>query len=260
MTRTLCTVAVLATLSAGALIAQAPGPLRQFDVASVKPNRSADREMRFGTRPGGRFVATNIALAQLIRAAFTLQTYQLVNAPAWVGSDRFDISAIGAADLDAPVVWKPGTPFTPLQQMLQSLLADRFGFVAHRENRESQVYALVLDGAGGGTGKLAPAVTPCAPPCGMRTGAGTVSAHDVPLPQLAELLSQVTGRLVTDATGLSGRFDFELRWRPDSAPEQAPDAPSLFTAIREQLGLRLESRRAPVPVLVVDAIHEPAPD
>jgi uncharacterized protein (TIGR03435 family) len=93
----------------------------------------------------------------------------------------------------------------------------------------------------------------------MKVGAGTLTARGVPLPQLAELLSQITGRLVTDATGLVGDFHFDLRWTPESQPA-ADDAPSIFTALPEQLGLRLDARRGPVRMLVIDSVDRPTSD
>jgi uncharacterized protein (TIGR03435 family) len=144
--------------------------------------------------------------------------------------------------------------------MMQAILADRFGMLAHTELREAQTYALLQHGLAS-AGNLKPANAPCPPECGMQISQGSVTARNIPLPQFAELLSQLTGRVVTDETGLTGRFDFEARWTPDS--QQAPgdsDAPSLFTALQEQLGLRLEARRAPVPMLVIDSVNRPTAD
>lgn len=143
--------------------------------------------------------------------------------------------------------------------MMQSLLADRFKMVAHVEEREAQGYALVLNRAGDRS-KLTPAKVPCEVNCGMRPAPGRLAARDVPLPTLAEFLAQVTGRLVVDASGLTGTFDIDLRWAPEGQPQVDVDAPSIFAALPEQVGLRLESRRAPLRVLVVDAIDRPTPD
>lgn len=262
MTRTSqCGVVGLALLTTGTLLrAQADSAARpQFEVASVKPNNSAEPGLRMDIPPGGRrLIAINMPLRELIRAAYTLQAFQVVGAPGWVESERFDITAVTDRDLTVTTPWTPGGRFLPVQLMVQSLLADRFKLVAHSETRESQVYALVIDQPGRrAAGKLRPAALDCAPNCGIRAGRGTMTARNVPLPQFAELLSQVNGRLTTDATGLSGNFDIDLQWSPDG---QATDAPSIFTALREQLGLQLESRRGPISVLVVDSIQRPTPD
>lgn len=230
---------------------------RRFDVVSVKPNKSGDTDLRLDVLPGGRFLAMNIPLKQFIRAAYALQLYQIENAPSWTNSERFDITAMMPADLAAkPLLWTPGK-YLPMQLMMQSVLTDHFGMVARVEERESQGYALVLGSESVGASKLTPAAVPCTPACGVNTIPGKVTARNVPLQQFAELLSQLTGRLVVNASGLSGNFDFALTWASESQPTTT-DAPSLFTALQEQLGLRLESRRMQTPILVIDTIERPS--
>jgi uncharacterized protein (TIGR03435 family) len=223
----------------------------------VKPNKSDEAGLRFDIQPGGRLVAVNMALKQFIRAAYTLQLYQIVGAPAWVDSERFDITALTERNLGMPMVWTPGT-FAPLQLMMQSVLADRFKMITHSERRESQTYSLVLQSRD--ASKLRPAESACVTNCGMKIASGAVTARSVPLAQYAELLSQQTGRLVIDSTGLTGSFDFEVHWTPDSVQQKTDDAPSLFTALQEQLGLKLEATRGPVDVLVIDQVERPMPD
>ena len=227
-----------------------------FDVVSVKPNKSGEAALRFDIHPG-RLVAVNMALKQFIRAAYTLQLYQIADAPGWVDSARFDITAVTSRNLATPTVWTPGK-FAPLQLMMQSVLADRFKMIAHMERRDGAMYSLVLRSPD--SSKLIPGVGACPPDCGMKIAAGSLSAHNIPLAQFAELLSQQTGRLVTDSTGLAGGFDFEIHWTPDSVQQSTRDAPSLFTALQEQLGLKLEAARGPVDVLVIDHIEPPSPD
>ena len=231
----------IALLLAGLVVAAVPllaaqQPAPAFDVVSVKPNTSGETALRLDVQPGGRFMAVNMPLKQFIRAAYTLQLYQIENAPSWVESERFDIIALTGRDLTAPIVWTPGQ-YAPMQLMMQSVLADRFKMVAHIEEREAQGYALVLRSPTS-TGTLLRATVPCTSNCGMKIASGTVNARDVPLPQFAELLSQLTGRRVTDSTGLTGNFDFDAQWAPESQ-QAVSDAPSLFTALQEQLGLRL---------------------
>ncbi len=232
----------------------------QFEVASVKPNKSGETGLGLDVQPGGRFVATNIPLRQLIRAAYTLQLYQIAGAPSWVESERFDITALAGRDITVTVPWTPGGKFALVQLLLQSLLADRFKMVAHTEMRESAVYALVLNQPERDPReKLRVANADCMSDCGMHIAPGSLRARRVPLRQVAEFLSQVTGRLVTDATALDGNFDLDFTWNPDLQSSTA-DLPSIFTALQEQLGLRLESRREPIPTLVIDSIQRPTPD
>jgi uncharacterized protein (TIGR03435 family) len=229
----------------------------RFDVASVKTNRNSEGVIRFAIQPGGRFVATDIPLKQLIRAAYTLQLYQIVDAPSWTESERFDVTGVTERDLQDNTPWSPGEKYALVQLMMQSLLADRFNVRAHFEERETQVYALVRDERGRAAQGLKPAKE-CTD-CRMQIAAGTLRAPNVQLPLFAELLSQLTGRLVTDATGLDGAFEINLRWTPEGQ-EATSDAPSLFTALPEQLGLRLDARRGPMRMLVIDSVDRPTPD
>lgn len=230
----------------------------KFDVASVKPNKSGEGVIRLEIQPGGRFAATDFPLKQFIRAAYTLQLYQIVDAPSWLESERFDIIAVSNRDLREGASWTPGGHFAPVQLMMQSLLADRFNFRAHFEERQTQVYALVRDERNPAAKGLLPAKA-CGTDCRMQIGSGTLRAPRARLPEFCELLSQLTGRLVTDATGLEGSFEINLRWTPESQ-EATSDAPSLFTALPEQLGLRLEARRGPVRMLVIDSVDRPTSD
>lgn len=252
--------AAFVVLSTAALLAQSP---RQgapaFEVVSVKVNTSGDPSLRLDIQPGGRFVAANIPLKQFIRAAYTLQLHQIVDAPSWVDSERFDITAISDRDLSVSTPWTPGGRYAVVQLMMQSLLADRFKMASHTEERQAQGYELVLQRTGGQS-RLTPAKGPCQANCGMRPGAGTLAARGIPIPTLAEFLSQVTGRLVIDGTGLAGTFDLDLRWTPEAQLRPDSEAPSIFTALQEQLGLRLDARRAPLTVLVIDSIDRPTPD
>ena len=264
------------------LSAQAPSSdidKLQFEVASVKPNKTGDPNSGLGLRPGGRIVATNVALRLLIRNLYNVQADQIVGAPDWIESERFDIEA--KADREYPP--QADAPAPELLAMMRNLLADRFKLAVHRESREMPVYALVtaradkslgpqirrvdVDCAAEAARALAarrggappPSAKPDAmPPCGMRMRPGNVIARGTTLQQLTRNLSQFVGRAVVDRSGLDGAFDIDLQW----SPEQTADAsgPSIFTAVQEQLGLKLESQRLPVDVLVVDRVERPAPD
>ena len=249
------TVASLAVVGAQQSPDATTGPL-VFDVVSVKLNTSGEPGLRLDVQ-NGRFVAVNVPVKQLIRAAYTLQLYQIEGAPRWTETERFDITAVTDRQIGGPVVWTPGT-YAPVQRMMQAVLADRFKMTARIDHRELPGYDLEQQPPGRTGGRLVAAVEPCAASGGSSTVPGVLRWRCAPLGQLAEWLSQVTGRLVADATGLTGRFDVELQWAPESQP--AVDAPSVFTAVQEQLGLRLTPRRVRTPVLVVEAIARPDAD
>jgi uncharacterized protein (TIGR03435 family) len=265
------------------------GPMA-FEVASVKPNNSGDPGIRFGMQPGGRFTATNAPLRELIRFAYNLQNFQIMDAPDWIGSERFDVIAKAEGDIQ-PV--QPGQ-MGPVQLMMQSLLAERFALKARRESREMGRYDLVLARADRRLGpQLKPSSTDCqalfaarrgggpppAPPgpgepmlCGFRIGPGRMQAGAFPLSQLANALAPQVQRFVVDRTGLTGNFDLEMTYTPERMPQGPPvpgapplpaidpDGPSIFTALQEQLGLKLESVRGPVDVLVIESVNRPTPD
>jgi uncharacterized protein (TIGR03435 family) len=250
----------------------------QFEVASVKPNKTADPNSSLRLQPGGRIVATNVALRLLIRNLYNVQADQIVGGPPWIESERFDIEA--KADREYPP--QADAPAPELLAMMRNLLADRFKLVVHRESREMPVYLLVMarddktlgpqmrrvdvDCAAEAARAMAalrggappPAKPDTMPPCGMRMRPGDVIARGTTPQQLARNLSQFVGRAVVDRTGLDGAFDIDLQW----SPEQTADAsgPSIFTAVQEQLGLKLDSQRIPVDVLVIDRVERPAPD
>ena len=256
----------------------AQGGLR-FEVASIKPNTFVDGPTEMGTQPGGRVTIVNVPLRLLIRNAYEIQDAQLVDAPKWIADERFDILANANGEIPRPVPGNPGT----LQGMMRSLLAERFKLAVHRETRDFPVYALEFARSDRRLGpQLRASATDCAalaasgqpqaspdqkPRCGVRATGGHMLASGLPVAQLATLLSTMVDRTVVDRTGLPGAFDLELNWtpdrlpqRPDAAPPSNPDNPSIFTALREQLGLKLESAKAPTDVLVIDHVERPAPD
>jgi uncharacterized protein (TIGR03435 family) len=269
---------------------QSPAPrvaTPSFEVASVKPNRSADPGIRIDLPGGNRFVATNVPLRELIRFAYDVQSVRLIGGPDWARSERFDIVATSAQDLPA---WTPAGPPMPVLLMLRTLLADRFGLVVHQETRELPVYALTvarddrkfgpelrastLDCTAPRTGPPPP-LAPTAveqPTCGMRIAPGQMVMGGAPMEQLAGVLSQFVQRTVIDRTGLGGTFDLHLSWTPEQflkgppppgappLPPVDPNGPSLFAALPEQLGLKLEPQQAPLEVLVIDRVEQPTPD
>jgi uncharacterized protein (TIGR03435 family) len=262
-----------------------------FDVASVKRSTAGPGPIRIEALPGGRFVATNVTLRALIQYAFRLQPFQIIGGPSWLASDRYDIVAKADADSDQLAGTGTAGP-TRVQLMLQALLADRYKLAAHTETRELPIYALVMTHADGRLGPAlsrsssdcraqtaaaAGSVVKAAPanrdgkPCGLQLGLGSLAAGGAALSQIAAALSGVLDRSVVDRTGLSGAFDATLRWTPDeSTPGMAqkakfvptidPNGPSIFTAVQEQLGLKLEPAKAPTDVLVVVTAQPPSPN
>ena len=202
--------------------------------------------------------------------------YQLVNAPDWIETARFDIEAKADREYSA----REDAPAPELLAMLRNLLADRFKLVVHRELREMPAYALVNAKTDGTLGpQMRRSEIDCeaeaarafaakrggAPPgqkpivrCRISTNAGRIVGTGTTITELMRRLSAPLGRPVVDRTGLSGSFDLELQWSPDQTADTP--GPSLFTAIQEQLGLKLESQRAPVEVLVIDRLERPTPD
>lgn len=221
-----CAVVALASV---ALSSQAPSPT--FEVASVK--RSTSDGSSGGVRPGpDGITARGASLFLLIRVAYNLQDHQ-IQGPGWLRDDRYDIVAKASA---------PVSGQEPLRLMLQALLAERFKLVVRQEQQPRPVYALTAPDGGRKLRKV------------EDTGRGGASAGDGQLAftattmrGLASRLGQILQQPVVDATQLEGAYDFVLTWQPGDGQDA-----SLLTAVREQLGLILESRRMPVDTLVVD--------
>ena len=263
-------------LSLALLLAQAPQVRPTFEAAAIKRNTSGSDAASFRGQ-SARIAVTNNSLRNIIRNAWGLQGFQIIGGPDWINIERWDIVAKAEGNPQGP----------EMMVMVQNLLADRFKLVTHRETRELPIYALVLAKADRSFGpNLHASSTDClkemtaavarvgGPPrdgkvlCGMRTNNGRMEMNAVPMANLARNLSPIAGRSVVDKTGLSGGFDATLTWTPDAslgsspeAPPQTTDAgPSLFTAIQEQLGLKLDSQRGPVEVLVIDSVERPTED
>jgi uncharacterized protein (TIGR03435 family) len=212
-----------------------------FEVASIRPNLSGNTSSSIGDPKNGRFSATNVTLFSLIRNAYRILAFQIVGGPGWLATDRYDIQAkLNGTD---NVAWEQ---FEPL---LQNLLADRFRLRVHWETREQRVYALVTEKSGPKLNRNSGAPGPVMNG-GTGSGREVLAATKVSIPLLAFFLSSRMDRIVLDKTGLSDDYDFKLEWAPDQTPDSS--SPALSTALKEQLGLRLESQRGPVKVLVVD--------
>lgn len=273
--------------------AQSAAPVAvSFDAASVKPNTTGERNTSVRRLPGGRFTATNVPAALLVQMAYQLQPFQMQGAPAWLRTERFDVVARMEGDPSSPAVGS-GTP-DQMMLALQMLLADRFTLAVRWETQELPIFALVLaradrslgpnirpaavdctaaasaSAAAAKEGKVLNPNTPDRVSCGMRNSSGRIMFGGYPLSFFADGLANEVARTVVDRTGLSGNWDFELTYtrdvarRPDvtdAAPVNIdPDGASLFTALQEQLGLKLEPTRGAVRVLVIERIERPAPD
>lgn len=218
-----------------------------FEVASIKPTPSADRD---GSRSlsGSRLTITKTELIYLISYAYNIRGAQVVGGPGWVRSEQYDV--IGKAEGEAT---RSVEQFRP---MLQALLADRFKLAMHREMRELPVYVLAL----GKNGPKMVAVDGADP--GPMSSSGTPGHLSAPKLSMARLAGFLTGmpelrNLVLDETGLTGTYTFNLEWSPENG--RAPSGgPSLFTALQEQLGLKVESGKRPVEHLVIDHVEKPS--
>ncbi len=229
----------------------------KFEVASVKPSApdSPDGFIRY--LRGGGLRITGATLQGLISIAYDLRPFQIPGGPKWIDTDRFDIDArlstsdAASRELTREDPWKAA-------EGLRSLLADRFLLTFHQETREQSLFALVV-------AKRGPKLQESTESTSFirRTGRGSIKGQAVVLRLLVLNLENELGQPVIDKTGLTGKYTFELKWDgslPSAAQSSvdAPDGSSIFTALEEQLGLRLESQKGPVKVLVVDGAERPS--
>jgi bla regulator protein blaR1 len=259
-------------------------PLPSFEVASVKQHRSGDNNVHCVFDPG-RFTATNVTTKFLIQFAYNIKNYQASGGPSWINSERYDIDAKVE---DASAVDAKKLTFQQqedcIRLMVQSLLSDRFKLTLGHETKELPVYVLLVAKNGPKLEESKPGDTY---PNGIKgpdgeggagtlwMGEGKLAGQGVRIAQPAHLLSEQLDRTVLDRTGLTGTYDFKLQWTPDESqpfrgidgnpvlvPQDVhpPDSsgPSIFTAIQEQLGLKLESQKGPAKILVVDHVEKPS--
>jgi uncharacterized protein (TIGR03435 family) len=221
-----------------------------FLVATIRPSDpNATGGWAFPTN-GHHVSGTNVDLVTLIKIAYGIHGKQIVGAPEWLSKDHYDINGVPDA---------PGVPnFEQTREMYRKLLADRFHLVFHRETREIPIYALTI--AKGG-----PNLKPAGPDETTNTGNSGAPGERITkfrsmsMPNFALNMNLYEDRPVRDQTGLSGKFDFTLRWSTDVAHAADVDAaPSLFTAVKDQLGLRLEAVKGPAEVFVIDHVERPS--
>jgi uncharacterized protein (TIGR03435 family) len=255
----------------------------KYEVVSVKPNKSGNFGRTQITSDG--LTMPNVSLQFLIQFAFGIQDFQFSGMPGWLNSERFDIDAkMDPAVADALQKLSPDDQKLARQKMLQALLADRFQLTIHRETRELQVYSLTVakngpklheaksgdtyangikyPNGGGGPGAVMLRMGPTSQ---------TMSAQAVPISTLVRQFVTTLRSPILDKTGLTGKYDFTLTWTPEdqmasggvpngqpaiAAPD--PSGATLFTALQEQLGLKLESGKGPVEMIVIDHVERPS--
>jgi uncharacterized protein (TIGR03435 family) len=247
------------TFTAASALAQTPAPVKpmtadanpSFAVATIKPHDPNSNRQGFDA-VGDRFTIRNQTVASLMMFAYSIDKHQVINAPAWTGVYRFDIE--GKTDA-------PGEPNLHQQQeMLQNLLTERFGLRFHHEKRELPVYAIQI--AKGGN-KLKPAANPDAEADQTATNYGNEITVTITTGTMADFILGMQfffDRPLIDQTGISGRHDFTLRYAHDESSVTDPNAPGLFTAIQEQLGLKLIAVKASIDVFIVDSVEAPTPN
>jgi uncharacterized protein (TIGR03435 family) len=246
-------------LGAPQVRAQQPASKLEFDAVSVK---AADPDSRHGTvvevTPGGTLHVVNATLKDLIETAYDVRSFQIEGGPKWADAAKYDVNATPGSrpqGVAAPPGW------TNVRFKVQALLKDRFELQLHRETRIGSIYSLSI--AKGGVKSSVLSVTQ-SPHRGINAGPATMLAEAASMKDLAYKLSRLLGRPVVNNTGLDGNYDFRLEWTPDAGapapdrqPVEASIGPSLFSAIQQQLGLRLEATKGPVDFLVIDRVDRP---
>lgn len=227
-------------------------PALRFEVSSIRPHRSTgDEPSNRRVLPGGRFVATNTTVRTLIRIAFGTDDNRMSGAPSWIDNETFDIegTTVDRAEVTTP---------QQFQQLILSLLEDRFEFKFHHEQKEGPVYWLELEKPG----RLGPALKLSSPDSqpNMSTNSNgskaAMKASKMSMADVAAALRRQVDRPVEDHTGLKGDFNFQIEWAPEETPDSA--YPVLFTVLKEQLGLKLQSAKGTTETLVIDQITRPS--
>jgi uncharacterized protein (TIGR03435 family) len=260
----ICGAAVISISAAVLSSAQSNGlDEPHFDVASIKLNTDGDYRVYVADNPGGRFSATGISFRLLMRYGYDVQDLQITGGPRWIGTDRWNVEAKAVGVVDR-------IPVEQQKRMIQALLADRFQLKVHFEKKKPMpAYALVVEKNGP---KFKNSTEE--PAFEIQVGRGHISLQKAQITALAAQLTRQLGRQVIDKTNLHEQYDFALDWtpapgensaipgQPGPPPETQPDAddirPSIFTALRGQLGLRLQSTKAPLDVLVIDRVERPS--
>lgn len=233
-----------------------------FEVVSIKPSDPLSNNMHIGVAPGGGFEARGVTLRTLIQQAYDVRDFQISGGPGWIGTDKYDIvtkdEAKGPSEADlVKMTDAQRNEFRDrLLGKVQLLLADRFQLKVHRETKEMPVYVLTVAKSGsrlqaatdeGGGSNLSSRRAD--------DGKSQLTGKNLPVANLARFLSGQVGRTVIDKTGLAAKYDFQMNYAPDMGDITGP---SLFTALQEQLGLKLDSGKGPVEVVVIDSVEKPS--
>jgi uncharacterized protein (TIGR03435 family) len=232
---------------------------KEFEVASIKPSNASgpmSRGVRVQMAPGGRLNESNITVKFLIQQAYNVKDFQISGGPAWINSERYDLVAKADGDVGR---------MDQIRPLIQKLLADRFQLTIHRDTKELPIYALVV-------GKNGPKLKESAannPGPQIRVNRGLIDGQGMGMDMLANQLSVPLGRTVLDKTGLKGQYDIKLEFTPEDGPGHGPGdgpeaapppdtaGPSIFTALQEQLGLKLETSKGPVQIIIIDRVEKP---
>jgi bla regulator protein blaR1 len=286
-------LAVITTAAIPLLSQTPPTQKPSFEVASIKSSDPGNNRFAIVGQPGGRLIVTGASLKGLIAFAYAVRDFQISGGPNWITTDRWDIEA-RAEESTVPPPTGPPDPNrpNPLAIRLQLLLEDRFQLKVHRETREMPVFELTV-AKGGPKVKLSDDQSPFKPPepgtpapppprpgdpmprggMSIMLVGGELQATAVPLSNFVGALSQILGRTVIDKTDLKGLYDFKLKWTPDvgqqvgppgpvppgvELPPVDPSGPSLVTALQDELGLKSESTKGPVEVIVIDSVEKPS--
>jgi len=268
-------ISIMAGVQVHGQILHATAPLPSFEVATIKPGQPGGAGIRaFGPKGADRFLAMNVTVKDLIDFAYTIDDdRQVVGLSGWMISKRYDIDA-KVGDAEVAAMSKLPLSYNPYRFMQQALLADRFKLKVHFETRLLPIYALVV--AKGGPKLKKSEMDPAnraemVKPAFLQAGSGRAAGAGTTIAMLAEVLERQDevgnppggrGRIVVDKTNLSGRYDWTLHWTPwqDLSSGELSDSkgPPLFTALQEQLGLKLEPTKGEVEVVVIDHIEFPS--
>jgi bla regulator protein blaR1 len=231
-----------------------PVPAYGYEAVSIHKAAAGQTGENYNTGPMGGLRTGNISVMSLLKFAYDVRDYQIIGSPGWVLSDRYDIiltpdrseTAVGPdTAVRESLAWVDRT-----RQRVQAVLRDRFGLVLRTEIHELPIYALTRTAKGATISRASGDH-----PAGFSNGPGHAESIGAPVKLLTDFLSRELSRPVVDETGLGGQYDFKLDWTPDS--DTSGTGPSIFTALNDQLGLKLESKKGPVQVYVVGKIEHP---
>ncbi len=251
-------------LLTGILVAQSG---LTFETASIKPSPPNYPQSMIAPMPGGSLRIEGLIFKNILAWAYNLREFQISGGPSWISNAPWDILAkpdrsqsvdVAAANPDRPTDSELKSILERARERLKALLAERYQLVVHRETKDMPVYVLTVAKDGS---KLQAAKDTDTGFRGLKMGRGQITGGGATMETLASFLSSTLGRPVEDSTGLKGHYNFKIEWTPDrpANPDSAdPLGPSLFTALQEQIGLRLESQKRPAEMLVIDRVEKPS--